>query len=140
MTATTHPAPRRHTVGLGALWFGLLGAPAAWSVQELASYAVVAHACFPSWQPYALPTIPGTWTIAVVVSLLMIAVALAGVVTAWRSWGRTEPRTVRSGFHQAEVGEGRTQFMAFSGLLVSGMVLYTMVLNFLMLFLVPPCG
>lgn len=51
-----HPAPGRHLVGLGALWFGLFGAAAAWSVQELVSFAVVSHSCYPDWHPRAAPT------------------------------------------------------------------------------------
>ena len=140
MTAATHPAPARHAVGLGALWFGLFGAPVAWSIQELVSFAVVSHSCFPFWQPLTLPRIAGTWTIALVVSLLTLALGAAAGATAWRSWRRTGSRQGEHAERQAEVGEGRARFMALSGLIVSGMVIYNMVLNFLTLFLVPPCG
>jgi hypothetical protein len=148
MTTAVHPAPTRNAPGGGAvslraLWFGLFGAPLAWSIQELVSYATVSHACYPSWEPLTLPRFAGTWTIAFVVSLLTLALGVAAALTAWRSWRRTKRQDreeTDAEARQAEIGEGRTRFMAMSGLIVSGMVLYNMVLNGLTLFLVPPCG
>jgi hypothetical protein len=138
--AAEHPAPARHVVGLPALWFGLFGAPVAWTVQELASSAVIGHSCFPHWRPLELPSIAGTWVIALIVSILTLALGAAAALVAWRSWQRTRAAHGADATRQAEVGEGRARFMALSGLVVSGLVLYNMVLNLLVLFFVPACG
>ena len=138
MTAP-HPAPTRHLVGLGALWFGLFGAAVAWSVQELVSFALVAHSCYPDWRPRTVPTIGGTWTLTLVLGLLMLGVGLAGGATAWRAWRGTEPPGSGGLAHQLEIGEERVRFMAASGLVVSGLLLFTIVLNLIGLLIVPPC-
>ena len=105
MTTATHPAPARHAVGLGALWFGLFGAPVAWSIQELASFAVVSHSCYPSWQPLTVPSIAGAWTIALVIYLATLALGIAAAGTAWRAWRRTGEAQGESAPRQVEVGE-----------------------------------
>lgn len=140
MTAATHAAPARHLVGLGALWFGLFGAAAAWSIQELVGYAVIAHACYASWRPLPGSSIGGVWTIALVVSLLTLLVAAAAALTAHRSWRRTRQEHRSAERRQLEAGEGRVRFMALSGLIVSSIFLFNIVMNTIVLFLVPACG
>jgi len=135
-----HPAPGRHLVGLGALWFGLFGAAAAWSVQELVSFAVVSHSCYPDWHPRAAPTIGGTWTLALLVGLVMLVLGVAAALTAWRSWRRTGEADGGGIHHQLEVGERRVHFMATSGLVVSGLALFAIVLNLVVVFMAPICG
>ena len=135
-----HPAPARHLVGLGALWFGLFGAAVAWSVQELVSVAVVSHSCYPDWHPRAAPTVGGTWSIALVVGLLMLVLGVGAGVTAWRSWRRTDESVGAGIHHQLEVGERRVRFMATSGMVVSGLVLFAILLNLVVLFMAPICG
>ena len=135
-----HPAPGRHLVAPGVLWFGLFGAAAAWSVQELVSFAVVSHACYPDWQPRAAPVLPGAWTIALAVSVLMLLLGLVGATSAWFGWRRSAPDEADSIHRQLEVGERRVHFMATSGLIVSGLILFTIVLNLIGLFILPPCG
>lgn len=140
MTAALHPAPGRHQVGLGALWFGLFGAPVAWSIQELVSYAVVAHACYPNLQPQPTQSISGAWSIALIVSLLTLLIGLAAGVTAYRSWANSREERGNPEHHPLEHGEGRTRFMALSGLIVSSIFLLNLVMNAAVLFLVPACG
>ena len=140
MTAATHPAPARHAVGLGALWFGLFGAPLAWSIQELAGYALIAHACYPAWQPRAALPAGGVWTLALAVSLTMLLVGLAGGFTAYRSWRRTRHEHASPEAHQLEVGEDRARFMAISGIIVSAIFLFNLLMNAVTLFVVPACG
>jgi hypothetical protein len=142
MTASPalHPAPHRHARSLGALWFGLSGAPLLWSVQLMANYALVAHACFPSSIPLATPLFGGLWTLVLVISLVAAAVSLAAGATAWRSWRSTEAERPGGHEHLLETGAGRTRFMALAGMLVSGLFLIGVIMNTIPLFLVPPCG
>src|SRR5690348_9259343 len=113
------PVPAPATAGMPALWFGLFGAAAAWSVQELVSYALLAHACYPSRDPLATPATSAAWPLAVVVSLAALLVGTAAVLTALRIWrGGAEAPQI-----EARVGEGRVRFMALSGILVSSIFL-----------------
>jgi len=101
---------------------------------------VISHACYPSWRPFRLPTAAGTWGVTVGISLVLLALGVIGTAVAYRSWTRTRPPHGDSLRHQTEVGEGRARFMALGGLLVSGMVLFNMVMNAIVLFLIAPCG
>jgi hypothetical protein len=138
--ASLHPAPAARGVTLAALWFGLFGAPAAWSLQLLVSYALVAHGCYPRSVPLTAPLVGGVRTIALVASLAALAVGLAAGATAWRSW-RASCHEHR-GDHSAllEIGEGRTRFMALAGMLVAAVFLLAIVMNAVPLFLVPACA
>ena len=66
-----HPAPQRGRSSLAALWFGLLGAPAAWSVQTLVNLPVASHSCFPRLYPLGTPAIGATRGIVLAVSLVV---------------------------------------------------------------------
>ena len=138
--APTDTAPVRHEVALPALWYGLFGAAAAWSLQELVSYALMSHACFPSWRPLAAPATPGAWSVAVGVSVLALVIGATANLTALRAWRRTRAGHANEESAQLEVGEGRVRFMALSGMIVSSTILVNIVMNAIVLFLVPPCG
>jgi hypothetical protein len=129
MTAAGHAGRARTPVSLAALWFGLFGAAVAWTIQELAGYALLAHTCYPSRQPLLAPNDPAAWTRGLIVSVLMLVTGLAGGLTAYRSWRGTR-----------QVEEGRARFMALSGMIASSILLFNIVLNLVVLFLVPPCG
>jgi hypothetical protein len=140
LAAAGHPAPRRHRASLAALWFGLFGAPLAWSVQELVNTPVVGHACFPRSEPLASPSFHATVGFALGVSVAMALVALAALLTAASTW-----RAVRRGHpgeHAAllDVGEGRTRFMALAGVLLGAVFLLGIVMHAIPLFILPPCG
>ncbi len=132
--------PSRPMVRLRDLWFGLFAAAAAWSIQELASFALVSHSCYPDWRPRPLPTIAGTWTGALLLGLGMLVLGVSGALRAWLAWRKTEQHTATPIGHCLDVGEERAHFMAAGGLVVSGLVLFTIVLNLLGVLLLQPCG
>ena len=133
-----HPAPARHVISPVALWFGLLAAPAIWSVQELASYALVAHACYPRNILLGMPTY-GADTLSILISVVALAVGIAAGVTAYRTWRAS--RAEHGGEHERllEVGEGRTRFMAFAGLLFSALFSLAIAFNLAAIFFLPTC-
>ena len=135
-----HPTPGRHAVSAGALWFGLFGAPAAWSMQLMVNYALTAHGCYPGSEPRATPDFGGLSTLVLVISVAALTVAAAAGGAAWRSWRAS--RTEHPGDHAypLETGAGRTRFMALAGLLLSGLFLLGVVMATIPLFFVPPCG
>jgi hypothetical protein len=150
VSADAHPAPDRHRVTPSALWFGLLGAPAAWSVQTLVDLPVSAHACFPRIFPLAAPATGALRGILFVVSLAAIIVSVAALRAAVLGWQATREEhqsgTGKGGRHDrgtalAETGEGRTRFMAAAGVLASLTFLFVNLAQTAVVFLVvPPCG
>ena len=128
---TEHRAGARLPVSSGALWFGLLGAPLAWSVHALAATALNSAACIaplPSRAPAGLRlgSAPGITLLGITGVALLVAVA--ALVTALVSWDRSRSRPGDRGEsgEMLEIGEGRTPFMALSGVLLG--VLFTCVL------------
>jgi hypothetical protein len=138
--AVAHPAPPGRTIAPAALWFGLFGAPAVWSLQLLASYALVAHGCYPDAEPMTMPVIPGLTTFVLGTGAAALAVALLAGGLAWRSWRTT--RHEHQGEHEAllEAGEGRRRFMALAGILLSAVFVLGIVMNAVPVLLLRPCG
>jgi hypothetical protein len=141
-----HPAPRQHRVSLTALWFGLFGAPAAWAIQLITDYALLAHFCYPRDTPLASPTFSGVRLVALLVSAGLLVVGVAALLVALRSWRRTRRETsgTASGEQQqqreaADIGEGRTRFMALAGILVSGIFVYGILMAALPLLSMSAC-
>ncbi len=141
-SATSRPAPpaAAEAVPAAALWFGLFGAPALWSLQLVINAALVSHSCFPKSEPLATPITGSLWGVVLVSGIVAVLIAAAALATAWRSWRRTRGEHHGNEETLLEVGEGRTRFMAVAGMLLSTVFLFGIVMNALPLFLVPPCG
>jgi hypothetical protein len=151
MTATAtapHPAPERSRIALAALWFGLAGGPLGWSIQTLVNLPVASHGCFPALSPLATP-VTSVRGITFGVSLFALALCVAATGVALRSWlrirsehqrvsGRASEHTPAAAL--AETGEGRTRFMALTGVLTSLTFLVVSVVHTAAVFLVFPCA
>jgi len=148
MMATPHsrpapprPEPRQPVTGLATLWFGLFAAPAAWALQLISNYALLAHSCYPRNTPLSSPAFGGTRAVAIIVSVVLLIVAALTLVLAIRSWRATK----RSGTHTSDgdastsIGEGRVRFMAQAGVLVSGIFVYGVVMAALPLLSMSTC-
>lgn len=144
----THPAPARSQVALSGLWFGFLAGPAAWTLQALIASTVASHECFPRLFPLSSPTSGDLRGLLFVLSLAAIGLCVAGVVVAWRDWTRTRgehhQRSGKAGEKAPatallETGEGRTRFMALSGILTSVTFLIVVIANTASIFMVIAC-
>ena len=148
-SAAGHPAPERGSASLAALWFGLLGGPAAWSILTLVNLPLASHACFPRLYPLAAPVTGGLRGMAAAVGIAAIAVCVAALVVSWGAWRRTRGehqqgsgrgRAHDPGSALLETGEGRTRFMALAGVLTSILFLLASAAHLAAIFLVSPCG
>ncbi|MFN2571111.1 MAG: hypothetical protein ABR537_05790 [Gemmatimonadales bacterium] len=127
-TFDDHPAPKRHRVPIGALWFGILGAPAAWSTHTLLATLINSTACIarePVQPPAGVQAGSATWIVLVVSTVVLLGVAFAALFIATRSWTVTREHPAEKS-ELLEIGEGRARFMAMSGILLG--VLFTLVL------------
>jgi hypothetical protein len=86
------------------LWFGLLGAPAAWIVQGLAGWFVGARIC-------TQMSIGAVRIVGGAVGLAAVAVAGAGIVVGRDNWRRTTTRERPTA--------DRIEFLTVGGLFVS---------------------
>lgn len=136
-----HPAPSRGAVSPSALWFGLFGAPAAWSIQLLIDYPLAAHACFPHIVPLRAPFMGQGlfWTALVVVNIVAVFVSVAALVVAYRSWHATRDEAAGATHQALDTGDGRTRFMAMASVMSAVLFALAAVTHGMSLLLVTPC-
>lgn len=109
-TAVDHPSPAKGKLPAWRLVAGLLLAPAAFSVQVVASYVVAALGCGEEGAPRVL---------LIIVNLIAVAATFGGAGVAIANFRAT--RDEKNGGHSRlqEVGEGRTRFLAYFGVCAS---------------------
>lgn len=149
-TAAGHPAPARGNVALWLLWFGFLGAPLGWTLQTLANTAVASHGCYPKLFPLDKPSMGGMRGILFAISIAAIVVGVAALAVSFSAWLRTRSEHQEQSGEGArghgrstaalETGEGRTRFMALSGVLTSIVFLIVILAHTAAVFVVIPCG
>jgi hypothetical protein len=123
---------------LWRLWFGLLGAAAAWALQLVASYTLVAHACFPGAMPVGTPVIPGARVLALVMGAAALGLGVAALLVALGAWRETRP-PVGAERESGRAGERRSGFMALAGMFTSTVFIIAIVMNAFPLFVGPLC-
>ena len=145
-----HPAPERGNVALWTLWFGFLGAPLGWTLQTLVNTAVASHGCYPQLVPLSSPITGGMRGILFVISIVAVIAGVAALAVSFSTWRRTnnehqeksgeEARRHKQSTAALETGEGRTRFMALSGVLTSIVFLIVILAHTAAVFVVTPCG
>jgi hypothetical protein len=134
-----HPSPHMGRVGPWAMWFAILGAPVAWSLQQLINPPIFGHGCFPNDVPLAESIWRNGASVAFTVEVVAIVVCLLAGIVAWRNWERTRGEKDGSAHHLLEAGDGRSRFMAMVGLICSGLFLLAVVVSAGFLYLVSGC-
>jgi hypothetical protein len=116
--------PRVQLSEAGVLWFGVFGAPAAWTVQHLTGYTLTVATCR---EGAALDM--DAWTLAVTVAAAVVAVAAiaAAIVTFRATRGAEEPPAAR------------IHFLAVIGITVGPLFLAMIVMSGLGATLLPRC-
>jgi len=138
---TADPSPQRARVGLAILLFGLIGAPGAWFVQLVASYAVASHACFPYMLPHhdAPQAWPEIWYGLLAINIVALCTALICALTSYKSWNMTHEEQAGNSTDLMEIGEGRTRFIALCGVILGLGFFVAILFDSVALFAVPPC-
>ena len=138
-----HAAPHRDRVSLTVLAFGLFGSAAAWAIQLISNYSLMAHFCYPLQTPEASPTFAGVRVVAIAISAVLLVVAVLALLTAIRSFNITRHEIARAEdeahSETAEIGEGRTRFLSLAGILVSGIFVYGVLMAGVPLISMPIC-
>jgi hypothetical protein len=116
--------------GSTALWFGVLGGPAAWSLQVILGYGAEEIACSPGSQSEELAGM-GIEPFLVVVSLALTMLTLAALLVSIRCL-----RIHRSG--DPTTGD-RAKWMAVAGVMVSVLFLIVLVSGFAPVWFLSTC-
>lgn len=108
------------------LWFGTLGAAAAWFVHLVVVYVLVPVTC----------AIGGP-VLMYGASILLAGVAVAAGLVAWQSWRQMSEEA--RGNLIGEMEGSRRGFMLYAGLLASGVFLLGILLATIPMFFLNPC-
>jgi hypothetical protein len=111
------------------LWFGFLGAPLAWSIQELVSYILMAHGCYPNVDPSFGANPPAAWMATTIVSILMLLMAVAALGVSIREVSRLISRSSYGEASAAAHRESAAPYLAFSGFLFGAIFTALIVYN-----------
>lgn len=137
-----HPSPHRARIGAAALLFGLAIGPAAWALQQMLGYGLSSHTCYPSDAPTGAT--PVGWSAALtsitVSGLVFLLLAIAGIAIALHAWRAT--REEKGGARNAlpEVGEGRSRFLALSGVLAGSLFCFAILFDLAVSLTLRTCG
>lgn len=103
-------------------------------------YAGMAHSCFPRREPLEAMSNGGWWWSALAVSLAALVVGVAALSSSLQAWRLT--RQEKDGGESAalEIAEGRTRFMAMSGILLSTVFILGILFAGAALVAMTPCG
>jgi len=112
-----HPSPHRRRVSLAGQLFGVAVGPAAWIAQLVAGYGLSSYACYPGNTPLQSPPDGGEHLLLLVINLVCLALAGAGLAVSWSSWRRTRDEMPGRAAGMLETGEGRSRFLAICGVL-----------------------
>lgn len=139
MDATTSSDERARPVLVEGrrLWAGLLLAPAAWLVAEVAGYYMASRSCEPGAPGLPLESFAAPRVAQVVLVLLTLAAAIVGLVLAVGSW---RSLAAQGEAHGGPPEIGRARFMALAGVLVSVLFAGGLLLFGISAFLVNACS
>jgi hypothetical protein len=122
--------------------FGLLGGPAAWFGQLCAGFALSSWPCFPNDQLMRVPISGFSWTgnATGLVSLAALAIALAAMFVSQRLLQRTRDEDHGGHAHLAQIGAGRTRFLALWGTIAGGAFAVATAFTGVAFFILPRCA
>lgn len=130
MSGELHPAPHRDRLRPLLAALILYTPPLAWFVQLAVGFGMTSWPCFPSMERHTTP-LPGYGWTSIGTLVLLLVCALLACTTAFLSWRIfRDVREESGGGHDAlaEMGQGRTRFMALWGLYLGmGFALATLV-------------
>ncbi len=127
-----HPAPHRYEVHPLALIFGLLAAPLAWSANLIIKYGLASYACFPGQSPLKTPSTQFGWVASVLplIDVVAFAISLAAIWISFRSLQQVKREMAGNVDALAEIGEGRTRFLALWGMWIGLLFALAIVFSF----------
>jgi len=123
----TTTASANRLVSPWSLWFGLFGGVTAWLLHLAIGFALVHDACAIGWAGLEL----WLW----IVTGALAFVALIATFVAYGTWRRAH----RQAETEAEVRRGRTDFMGFTGVWLSGLSLLIILTTAIAIFWLNPC-
>jgi hypothetical protein len=134
--ATIQPAATAADADARALWFGVLAGPTAWGAHLLAGYALVSLRCTFGLFDARLLGFSVLDYALFVLTVLTVALTVAGAVVAHRRWRRFGG----GGLLDRDRTQPPGRFMALTGLASSAVFLLAIVLQAIPFLVLRPCA
>jgi hypothetical protein len=135
----SHPAPHRRRVSATMLLIGLLGAPGGWFLLELGGWALASYHCGDTAAPYASGLMRATMPSFLVLTILAFAISLIGTWFAWQSLVMTRDEKSGPADAIAQLGKGRTRFIAMAALIASCAFTVALLFHVIQMWVAPLC-
>ena len=136
-----HPAPHADRLSGGRAAILIFGGPAAWFLQLCIGVALTSRNCFPRSERFWTPLAdPGAHVWAVGVMLAFVVLALGVGFAAQRTLRHVAREEEGDHADLAEIGHGRTRFVALWGVALGYGSAIAAALTFVAFLLVPPCA
>ena len=130
---------RRAAISAFALLFGILAAPAAWTLQICVAETLVAQSCFAHFAPQRAAFASVGLSAVVGVSAFALIVGIAGASVAWRNWHIVR-KLPQEAVPKAERGMlGGQVFLTRVGLMSNTLFVFALIATDLATALVTPC-
>lgn len=127
--------PRPNISSMDALmWFGVLGAPFAWTVQFVVGYASLEAACNAAGQRWGVSPHAYTLTATIVGTVIAVLAGLAAI----HAFRATRGSAGEGGSDEAPP-KGRIHFMATVGITITPLFLFIILMGGLGATFFPPC-
>lgn len=130
MTAADVPPMRQHLRDplptARAVWLGVVAAPLAWSLQLGIGWWISGVACADGTGDLGPLRAGGVRLLQLAIGVAALLVSLGGIASALRAWRDSSVEPTRL---SAIRGERRVGFMAASGVLISALIMYGIVLT-----------
>ncbi len=136
----SHPSPHRHQVPGWSAWFSVMAAPLAWVLQLVVNVSLSSYACYPHDVPLATPLWTHMLGIAMTVEAVALLICIAAGLVSWRNWRRSRGEKPGDAHELIGGGNGRSRFVAMTGMLVSGLFLIATAFATINLAGIQPCG
>jgi hypothetical protein len=142
MHAEARPAPHRGRVDGAPLIFGVMAGPIAWGLQLLVNYGLASHFCFPGSVPLDQPDGLSGYlrSVLIAVNVVAIAIAIGATAVSFKAWRSTRGELSGGSADLVDIGEGRTRFLAFWGMMTGSGFLLAIVFNLVGVLGLQLCG
>jgi hypothetical protein len=133
---TTYPS-RAEITERRSLWVGFLAGPVIWSVYFMVGYALAEFACRLGLLRFNLFGLTALSAIIIGLTLISLAATLYGGYVAYRRWQELR----REGQDQLDQGRAERSgpFLAFAGVLLSGLFALLILLTGIPALILSPC-
>jgi hypothetical protein len=116
------------------MWFGLLGAPSAWAIQHVTGFALTQARCNEAGVHSGLDL--NAWTLAV--TLVAASLAVLAELAAIKVFRDTSPSEGQGGAEEPPP-RGRIHFLATTGIVISPLFLFIILMSGLGAVFLPEC-